>query len=207
MSMLTPPPINFQQRIRSALAEALRLNYGDIFPTILHLRTTLASGGVSGAATLPSPGIDTYRTPGDYALVIGEIRAHIAINALSSETTDGNTGLLRVNSMRDRIIAKAMNARVTLVNADRDNLKAIETDVSNSANPLGLSASLALSSLMPEAGGSPLRLIADGDVMPYLTPANERLRLTVQLNDAQTGLGETEYGLVLMGAFVRSRGD
>ena len=204
MAMLTPAPINFQQRIRSALAEGLRLNYGDIFPTVLHLRTTLAS---PNATTLPSPGIDTYRTPGDYALVVGEVRAHIAINVLSAETTVAKTGLLRVNSIQDRVIAKAMNARVTLVNADRDNLKLIETDISNSANPLGVSASLALSSLMPEAGGSPLNLIGDGDVMPFLVPANERLRLQVQLNDAMTGMVETEYGLVLMGAFVRSRGD
>lgn len=203
MAILTPAPINFQQKIRSALAEGLRLNYGDIFPTILHLRTTLASGA---GPVLPSPGIDTYRTPGDYALVVGEIRAHIALNVPTSETTVGKTGLLRVNGMRDRIIAKAMNARVTLVNADRDNLKLIETDISNSANPIGISGSLALSALMPEAGGAPLRYIADGDVMPFLVPANERLRMTVQLNDAQTGMEETEYGLVLMGAFVRSRG-
>lgn len=204
MAILTPAPINFQQKIRSALAEALRLNYGDIFPTVLHLRTTLSS---SPGPVVPSPGIDIYRTPGDYALVVGEVRAHIALNSISQEYTTDKTGLLRINGMRDRVIAKAMNARVTLVNADRDNLKLIETDITSSANPLGISGSLALSSLMPEAGGSPMRLIADGDVMPFLVPANERLRMTVTLNDAMTGLGETEYGLVLMGAFVRSRGD
>lgn len=208
MAILTPAPINFKQQIRSELAEALRLNYGNIFPTALHLRVTLGSGGVSGAAVLPSPGVDTYRSPGDYALVVGEIRAHIAINTPSAETTAGGfkTGLLSVNAMQDRVIAKAMNARVSLVNADRDNLKLVESDIANSANPLGVFGSMALSTLMPVAGGSPLRLITDSDVMPYLLPANERLRLTVQLRDAETGLGETEYGLVLLGAFVRSRG-
>ena len=98
-------------------------------------------------------------------------------------------------------------ADLPLVNADRDNLKLIETDISNSANPAGVSGTLALSALLPEAGGSPMRFIADGDVMPFITPANERLRMTVYLNDAETAEGETEYGLVLMGAFVRSRGD
>lgn len=204
MAMLTPAPINFRQTIRSALVETLQLNWGDIFPTVLHLRTTLASTGVPGAAVLPAPGIDTYRAPGDYSLIVGEVRAHIAINSPSTEAY--STGFLSVPSYQDRVIAKAMNARVTLVNADRDNLKLIETDINNSASPIGISASLALSTLLPMAGGCPMRLISDTDVMPFLVGANERLRLQVQLNDAETGLGETEYGLVLMGAFVRSRG-
>lgn len=196
--MLTPPPINFRQTIRSALVESLQLNYGDIFPTVLHLRTTMSS-------TQMSPGVDIYRTPGDYALVIGEIRAHIALNVLSEEE-DGATGLLQIPDMQSRVIAKAMNARVSLVNADRDNLKLIENDITNTSNPLGVYGTLALSTLMPVAGGSPIRFITDNDVMPFLVPANERLRMTVTLNDATTAGPSTEYGLVLMGAFVRSRG-
>lgn len=205
MALLTPMPVNFRQTIRSALAEALRLNYGDIFPTVLHLRTTL-----DGTAGLPAPGVDIYRTPGDYSLVIGEIRAHIALNALGAEGEQiggGGTGLLQMPGMQSRVIAKAMNARVSLVNADRDNLKLIENDITNTSSPLGVYGTLALSSLMPMAGGSPIRLIADGDVMPFLVPANERLRMTVSVNDADTAGLPTEYGLVLMGAFVRSRGN
>lgn len=206
MALLTPAPYNFKQTIRSALAESLQLSWSDIFPTMLHLRTTMASGGVFGAATLPAPGIDTFRIPGDYSLVVGEIRAHIAISTPSAEATQAGAGFLALGNFQDRVIAKAMNARVTLVNADRDNLKAIETDISNSSNPLGFSGSLALSTLLPMAGGCPLKFISEGDVMPYLAGANERLRMTVTLNDADTGLEATEYGLVLMGAFVRSRG-
>lgn len=201
MAMLTPPPINFQQRIRSALAEALQLNYGDIFPTVLHMRVTMAVGS--------SPQVDTYRTPGDYSLVIGEIRAHLAMNALGDEGEQigvAGTGLLQMPGMQNRVMAKAMNARVSLVNADRDNLKLIENDIANTSSPLGTFGTLALSTLMPVAGGSPIRLIADGDVMPFLVPANERLRMTVSINDDVTAGLPTEYGLVLMGAFVRSRG-
>lgn len=205
MALLTPAPLNFRQTIRSELVEALQLNWGDIFPTVLHLRTTLASGGVSGAATLPSPGVDTYRMPGDYSLIVSEIRAHVAINMPSQEAA-GPSGFLTLPDYRDRVVAKAMNARATLVNADRDNLKAIETDSTNSASPIGSFATLALSTLLPVAGGCPLKLISETDVMPLIVCSNERLRLTVQLNDAETGLGATEYGLVLMGAFVRSRG-
>lgn len=205
MALLTPAPYNFKQTIRSALAESLQLSWSDIFPTMLHLRTTMASGGVFGAATLPAPGIDTFRIPGDYSLVIGEIRAHIAISTPSAEVSNP-AGFLALDNFQDRVIAKAMNARVTLVNADRDNLKLIETDIANSSNPLGFSGSLALSTLLPMAGGCPLKFISEGDVMPYLAGANERLRMTVSLNDADTGLEATEYGLVLMGAFVRSRG-
>lgn len=202
MALLTPAPINFKQTIRSALAEGLRLNWGDIFPTVLHLRVTL-----DGTLGLPAPAVDTYRTPGDYALVIGEIRAHVAINKPSDEEASPGAGLLAIPDMQSRVIAKAMNARVTLVNADRDNLKLIETDISNTSSPLGVFGTLALSSLMPMAGGAPMRLIADGDVMPYIAPANERLRMTVAVSDADVAGGATEYGLVLMGAFVRSRGN
>lgn len=202
MAILTPMPVNFRQTIRSALAEALRLDYGSIFPTVLHMRVTL-----DGTAGLPAPAIDTYRIPGDYSLVIGEVRAHIALNGIGTENEEtGATGLLQIPDMQSRVIAKAMNARVTLVNADRENLKLVETDITNTSSPLGVSGSLPLSALMPVAGGSPIRFIADGDVMPYLAGGNERLRMTVSVNDATTAGFSTEYGLVLMGAFVRSRG-
>lgn len=201
MAILTPAPINFRQQIRSELSEALRLTYADIYPTALHLRVQMAS---PDAVTLPAPQFDTYRIPGDYTLVVGEIRAHIALNELSNEVV--STGLLASTSIDSRILCKAMNARVTLVNADRDNLKVIETVINNSANPTGLSGTLSLASLMPAAGGAPMRFIGEGDALPLLVPGNERLQLKVDLVEAETGLLQTEYGLVLMGAFIRSRG-
>jgi hypothetical protein len=211
VAILTPAPINFQQKIRSELAEALRLNFGDIFPTILHLRVTLGgtlNPGPPPTVTLPTPGNDIFRIPGDYSLLVGEIRGHIALNELSQESTTAptNTGLLNIAGVRNRVVAKALNARMVLVNADRDNLKFVETDIANSANPLGISANLCLANLLPAAGGSPIKLIGDGDVMPLIVPGNERIKLTVALNDENASLGQTEYGLTLMGAFVRSRG-
>jgi hypothetical protein len=201
MAILTPAPINFRQQIRSEVAEALRLNFSDIYPTALHMRVTMAS---PNAATLPAPQLDTYRIPGDYTLVVGEMRAHIALNELSSEVV--STGLLSSASIDSRIICKAMNARVTLVNPDRENLKVVETVINNSANPTGLSGTLSLASLMPAAGGAPARWIGDGDAMPLLFPGNERVQLRVSLTEAETGLLQTEYGVVLLGAFIRSRG-
>ena len=203
MAILTPAPINFRQQIRSELSEALRLTYADIYPTALHLRVTMAStAGIPNV--LPAPQFDTFRIPGDYTLVVGEIRAHIALNELSSEAV--GTGLLSAIDIDSRIVCKAMNARATLVNADRDNLKVIETVISNSASPTGLAGSIALSDLMPTAGGAPMRFIGGGKALPLIVPGNERLQLRVELTNADTGLLETEYGLVLMGAFCRSRG-
>lgn len=203
MAILTPAPINFRQQIRSQLSELMRLSFADIYPTALHMRVTMAStAGVPNV--LPAPQFDTYRIPGDYTLVVGEIRAHIALNQLSSEAA--GTGMLASTSIESRIVTKAMNARATLVNADRDNLKVIETVINNSANPTGLSATLSLASLMPAAGGAPMRFIGDGVALPLMVPGNERLQLKVELDDADTGLLQTEYGLVLMGAFCRSRG-
>jgi hypothetical protein len=210
MAILTPPPVNFQQRIRSEMTEALQLGYGDIIPSIVSLRVTLAStvAGAPPVATLPQPQSDFFRVPGDYTFLIGEVRPHLAINTVTGQNTAAptNTGLLDLGGLRNRMIAKAMGARVLLVNADRNDLSFVENTIQNTSAPGGTQlASLCLSTLLPMAGGSPIKLIGDNDVAPLIVPGNERLKLTVTLTDANAGVGETEYGLVLIGAMVRSR--
>ena len=206
MAMLTPAPFNFQQKIRSELTEGLQLSYYDIIPSVLHLRTTLNGAGVRPNAT-GAAGTDIFRIPGDYNFVVGEVHAHVAMNNLSQENTVGATGPNALVGVKNRTIVKALNAKVTLVNADRNDLRFTELDIQNSTTGGTVVSPLCLATLMPAAGGSPVRLINKGYIMPLIVPGNERLRLTVQLRDGNAALGETEYGLTLIGALVRSRGD
>ena len=209
MAILTPAPRNFQQRIRSELTEALNLSYYDIIPVALALRTTLSPSSGALPAVRPNfqpvAGTDIYRVPGDYALVVGEIRGHIAMNQLGSEDTVGATGLNALVGARNRLYVKALNTKVTLVNADRNDLTFVESSIQNSSSQGGVFSPLSLASLLPGCGGSPIKLINKGYVMPFIVPGNERLKLSVACLDGNAAVGQTEYGLTMLGAFVRSR--
>jgi hypothetical protein len=207
VAILTPAPRNFQQKIRSELTEALQLSYYDIIPSILHLRVTLAGTGARPAVVNPGSASDIYRVAGDYNFLIGEIRAHVAMNQLGSEDTVGATGLNSLVGTRNRTVVKALNAKAFLVNPDRNDLRFVETDIQNSSSQFGGSviSPLSLASLMPEAGGSPVSLIGDGYVMPLIVPSNERIKMTIVLLDPNATLGQTEYGLTCIGALVRAR--
>ena len=212
MAILTPAPFNFQEKIRSELAEGLQLSYADIIPTIIHLRVTLAStpGPIEGdprdGATLPAPATDTFRIPGDYNFLASEIHSHVVMNTLSQENADGTaTGLIAQTGVKNRTAVKALNAFATLVNADRNDLTFVETNIANSSSNAVVQSPLCLATLMPLCGGAPIKLVDQNYVAPMIVPANERLRLTVSLRDAAAGIGQTEYGLALIGALVRMR--
>jgi hypothetical protein len=206
VAILTPAPYNFQQKIRSELTEGLQLSYYDIIPSVLHMRTTLNAQGVGPRPLYTgNAGTDIFRIPGDYNFLIGEVRAHVAMNNLSAEDTVGATGPNALVGVRNRTIVKALNAKATLVNADRNDLRFTELDVQSSSAGGTISSPICLAMLMPDAGGSPIRLIQRGYVAPLIVPGNERLRLTVILRDGNAAVGETEYGLTLIGALVRSR--
>jgi hypothetical protein len=208
MAILTPAPANFQQKIRSELTEALQLGYGDIIPGVLHLRVTLQGTAIvnKAATVLPNPASDIYRVGGDYNFVIGEIRAHLALNSVSTEQTGGDlNGFMADTSVRGRMIAKAMNAKVSLFNADRNDLRFVENNIQNSSVAGPLLSNLSLASIMPLAGGSSIKLINQGYVMPLIVPGNERLQMQVTLTNAAASTGATEYGLDCLGALVRMR--
>ena len=207
MAILTPAPANFQQRIRSELIEALQLGYADIIPSILHMRVTLAGTTIvnKAATVLPTPASDIFRVSGDYNFLIGEIRAHIALNSVSTESTAAMTGMMADSSVRGRMIAKALNAKVSLFNADRNDLRFVENNIQNSSVGGPLLSNLCLASLMPLAGGSSVKLINQGYIMPLIVPNNERLQMQVTLSNAMASTGATEYGLTCIGALVRMR--
>lgn len=208
MAILTPAPANFQQKIRSELTEALQLGYADIIPSILHLRVTMAGTTVvnKAATVLPTPASDIFRVSGDYNFLIGEIRAHLALNSVSTEETGGDlNGFMADASVKGRIVAKALNAKVSLFNADRNDLRFVENNIQNSSVGGPLISDLSLGSILPLAGGSSIRLINKNYVMPLIVPGNERLQMRVTLTNAAASTNATEYGLTCIGALVRMR--
>jgi hypothetical protein len=204
MGILTAAPRNFQEKIRSELTEGLQLSYNDIMPTVVHLRASMAGSGAYGAATLPLAASDTVRIPGDYNFLATEVHAHVAMAQVSQEGV-GSSGLMLLSGIRNRTLAKALSAFVSLVNADRNDLTFVENNIQNSSANGAVISNLCLASIMPLAGGEPIKLIDQNYVAPLIVPANERLRMIVTLTNAEASLNQTEYGLTLIGAMVRAR--
>ena len=200
MSLLTPAPFNFQQCIRSELIEGLQLSYNDIIPTIIHLRVTMIGDGL----VVPPQATDTFRIPGDYNFLVAEMHAHVVLNSPTTEEI-GTGGILALYGIKNRVAAKALNAKALLVNADRNDLTFVEANISNSSSNGNVQSPLVLGTLMPICGGAPIKMIDQGYIAPLIVPANERLQLTINLTDAVTAKGSAEYGLAMIGALVRMR--
>lgn len=203
MIQLTPMPANFQQPIRSAIAEALGLSWYDLAPTMIHFRNVLTAAAASAT--------DTFRVEGGWAFVAWEMRAHIGMNSMSTEALSTTaTSLLALPGAKNRTIVKAMNARCTLSLPDAEGVGIIETDVQNSTGQLSVDG-LPLSALMPLCGGAPVRWVEGNDVLPLIIPEDNRIKCVTTLNDVATVGGatsagaSTEYGVSLIGAFIRAR--
>ena len=208
MAILTPAPANFQQKIRSELTEALQLGYADIIPSILHMRVTAQGTNIVNkvATTIAPNASDIFRVGGDYNFLIGEIRAHLALNSVSTEETGGDfNGFMADTSVRGRMVAKALNTKVSLFNADRNDLRFVENNIQNSSVGGPLLSNLSLASILPLAGGSSIKLINKNYVMPLIVPGNERLQMKVTLTNAAVSTNPAEYGLTCIGALVRMR--
>lgn len=137
-------------------------------------------------------GTDIYRVPSTYKLAITRIHAHVAL--LSQATEALALGFMTsIQSVRERIASKAMNARVQLVNLDTQ------------IPILGENHAANLGSLMELAGGSPI----DFREFPHLVLPGQTLQLTVTLIDATAAIvgANTEYGVVLDALLLRAEGD
>lgn len=201
MSTMTPVPQNLHEDMRSTIAEALGLTMADVLPQIMNLRVILDSAKIVG--------VDEFRVDGGFAFIGWEVRPHIAMNEPSKELAGAVGSFLNLRSIKQRTMYKALNATLTLWNPDREGMKVVETDVTNSSGQLA--TYLAMSSLWPDLGGAPLQFCADGDFMPLFVPQGDRLKLQVNLgiapiaSPANGAEGQTEYGVDIIGAYVRVR--
>jgi hypothetical protein len=177
-----------QEKIRSLLDESKKITMSNLRDDVVTLRVQLSSGTLFGS--------DTFQIPSGRNFLIREIRGHFAFQQPSSEVAGAGTTMATSFNLRDRMIAKALQARIALVNQDRSDLKVIESDI-------GQNNTLCLASILQAAGGAP---IVFGEELPLLVPAVDTLRLDVTLRDATTAGVATEYGVTLIGSMVAITG-
>lgn len=189
MGAMTAEPLNMSERIRSHLAETLGLGPDDFISNTVELKVDLDAALLTDKAE--------YQVPGEYRLYIFEIRALIAMNEFQSDEALG-AGVLSIGGAINRTLAKALATQVKLVDVDEKNEKLL-----HDAGAEDLNATICLGSLIPAAGGEPIRFVDDNDVFPLIIEAGHTLRMDATLAEAMGG--NTEYGLELVAVLVRTR--
>lgn len=182
---LEPPTGNVFQPVRALVTEMIQLTPEDYRGAVVTLKVTLGPGLLSGNIE--------FRVPMTHNLIIERIEPHIALIDVVNEfinvnhPTDDQKGIGSFGTSPDvegRIALKAMNCRLTLYNADRD-------------QPVLMNGPASLYSL--------IRHPTDWTNKPHIVPAGELLRGEVSLVQQTPMLlgGDTEYGLVIKGSIVR----
>lgn len=184
---ISPPPAGEESKypIRSRVYEMTQLDpevyRGAIIPLVARLAATDTTGS------------QQFRAPATHKLAIKEIWGHLALFALASETLDLSAVMVGnfTNSpmLSERVLMKAMNARLTLKNNDRTQ-NIIDGGV----------GSLSLNAILPMCGG---RVVKFDE--PHIVPAGETLEMAVSLAQSTASIlgGATEYGVILVGDYVR----
>lgn len=172
--------------IRTKVVELTKLNPEEYRGVVIPMVKQLGSSDMSGDVTI--------RAPATHNLIIDQIFGHVALVNWATETLDlsaekvGNFS--SAPNVRDRLLMKAMNARVQLVNTDR----------AQNVIDGGL-GSLNLAAVVPVLGGR----VVDWREAPHVVPSGEQLQLSITLVQNVAGIrgGATEYGLILVGRYVR----
>jgi len=140
-------------------------------------------------------GGDTYRVSPSEDFIVDELFGSIVMESLPTEPAVA--AALGTNiGVQDRIYGKAANARVKLYNKDTK-VPYFESEAN---------AGIPLSTICPAAGGKPMTF-KRGDTPTFIVPANTTLALDISLasTNAMFTTAATEYGIVLVGAYVNRR--
>lgn len=176
---IAPPPVSsFIQAQTSRIVETRTITPYDYRAVAIPLFVTLSSGSPRGSAS--------YTIPTNMRFRPRQLIPHVALVNPSAalETFAGGSPLANANG-RDRLYAKAMNCRITLSFQSR------AFDV----NP---NLAFPLSDLMSQHGEEASFLDMPGSILQGTT-----LDLSAGLNDTASAFSPTEYGIVLVGAFIR----
>jgi hypothetical protein len=183
------------ETIRSFIVEGRDLGPEDYRAEVVPLIVSIASPATSGN--------DAFRALKTFNFMIARVRGLLELVAPMDEplalvnSTDATKGVGNP-TVSERRLMKAMNARLSLQNTDRN-----QSIFDHNAMPL--------SAIMPAAGGQPL----DFGEAPHILPAGENMELDVALVQGSTNAADdtavlganTEYGVALEGWYVRVRGD
>lgn len=143
---------------------------------------------VLGAGTATGGSAD-FRVADNEDFVATEMRAYIVMNDLTNEPASP-AALGATMTPLDRMIAKALNARVTLLNKD--------TKV-----PIMENEGISMANICPEAGGAAM-IFGPRDVPGFIIPHNTTITVQVALQsiNAFFNTASTNYGIALSGVYL-----
>ena len=177
----TRGPKNALETIHGLIAEMMDLDVTEIREVVVPMMAVLQVGTTTSS--------DKYTIPGDHMLLIHEIRGHLLMKSMTSETV-AITGIGNP-SFLDRVAMKAMNCKVGLV----QNESKLDILGDTNENTLGMLVGL--------PGSRPLKF----DKVPQKVLRGNTLLMTCELVDTTASIvgGATEYGLAIIGTLVKVR--
>lgn len=188
MSIAPPAPKYFIETLRSRIVEGRTMNPYQYRPITISLQVTLTAASPQGQAQ--------FVIPSNQRMLLMGFTPHIVPVTLSNplDATSGvyNVGVpgpgdvLAGGTVLDMLYAKALNCRVSL-------------KLVSDTFDLFPRQDFALSDLMSLNGESPSMMD-----MPGILPQGTTLSLLASLQDTSAAAagGDTEYGLVLTGAYI-----
>ena len=187
MPVIAPPaPDCYIETLRSRIVEGRTLSPDQYRPVVLPLQVTLGSSRLIGSAS--------FTIPSNQRFVIFQFMPHIVPVSVSAPA-DATSGVFNVGvpaagdiiaggTIEDRLLTKAMNCRINLA------FVSYTYQVFPQQN-------FALSDLSSVAGESPGLMD-----MPAILPQGTNIDLQASLQDAGAAGADTEYGILLVGAYI-----
>lgn len=178
MQILPPPDNAYLQPLTSRIVEGRTITPYDYRTVAIPLYTTLTASVPRGAAT--------YTLPTNMKFRVRQLIPHIALlNPSDATETFGGALVMDNGGVMDRIYTKAMNCRVNLSFQSR-------------AYEVMPNLSFPLSDLLAQSGEAPSFLDMPGSLIQGTT-----VDINVGLSDTSAAFSPTEYGIILVGAFIR----
>lgn len=178
MQIAPPPPNAFLQPLTSRIIEGRTITPYDYRAVAIPLYVALDANTPRGSAT--------YTIPTNMRFRVRQLIPHVAlVTPSSTNETFAGAGPLDNPNGADRLYAKAMNCRVSLALQSR-------------AFEVMPNLSFPLSDLMSQHGEESSFLDMPGSILQGST-----IDLNAGLVDLNAGYSTTEYGIILVGAFIR----
>jgi hypothetical protein len=187
MPVIAPPaPDCLIETLRSRIVEGRTLSPDQFRPVVLPLQVTLGQNRQVGSAS--------FTIPSNQRFIVFQFMPHIVPVSVSSplDATSGvfNVGVpapgdvLAGGTVEDRLLAKAMNCRINMAFVSY-------------TYQLFPQLNFALSDLSSAMGESPGLMD-----MPAILPQGTNIDLQASLQDSSAAGADTEYGVLLVGAYI-----
>jgi hypothetical protein len=186
MRIAPPAPEQYIEVIRSRIVEGRTLNPYQYRPVVIPLQVTLNAATPQGSAS--------FTIPSNQKLSLRQFLPHI-VPVSVSDAADAVSGVFNVGvpavgdvfaggTIEDRLLAKAMNCRVSIT-------------LASSTFQLFPRLSFSLGNLM-RTFGSDVNLFD----MPGPLPQGTTIYMNASLSDPNAAGGDTQYGIVFGGTYV-----